>query len=291
MKNLSPEQQSVVLKFQKAEITEYYLYLKLASVRLEANNSELLTKIAKEEKQHYEFFKNISGVDTNPNIFLINWFYFIARIFGLSFGIRLMERGEENAQNLYKSIVEVVPEINKIIEDEHRHECELIDLIQEERLEYIGSVVLGLNDALVELTGALAGFSLAMQNNKLIGFAGLITGIAASFSMSASNYLSKKADGDGLTAVKSAFYTGSAYMATVILLILPYWFFSNYFLSLSLTLIIAILIILIFNYYISVAKSLEFKRRFIEMAAISLGVSAITFFIGWAVRKFFGITF
>ena len=40
---------------------------------------------------------------------------------------------------------------------EEEHERELIALIDEERLRDMGSVVLGLNDALVEFTGMLAG--------------------------------------------------------------------------------------------------------------------------------------
>jgi VIT1/CCC1 family predicted Fe2+/Mn2+ transporter len=162
-------------------------------------------------------------------------------------------------------------------------------MIDEERLQYAGSIVLGLNDALVELTGALAGLSLALQNTKLIAMAGLITGIAASFSMAASDYLSKKADDTQKNPLRSATYTGSAYILTVTLLILPYFLFSNYLVCLTLTLITAILIIFVFNYYISVAKGLNFKRRFTEMALISLGVSALTFGIGYLVRNALGI--
>ena len=84
--------------------------------------------------------------------------------------------------------------------------------------QYTGSIVLGLNDALVELTGALAGLTLALQNAQIIAVAGLISGIAASLSMAASEYLSIRADGRS-HALYSAFYTGVAYMMTVLFLI------------------------------------------------------------------------
>jgi vacuolar iron transporter family protein len=289
MNNLTDKQLETILVFQKAEITEYYIYSRLAKIQHEGNNAEVLNKIAEEEKGHADFWKKISGKECYPNRFLIFWYYWISRFFGLTFGVKLMEKTENNAQKNYAVLVDIVPETKKIIEDENRHENQLLELLQEEKLEYIGSVVLGLNDALVELTGALAGLSFAMQNNRIIGFAGLITGIAASFSMAASNYLSKKAEGDGHIAVKSALYTGTAYIFTVLLLVMPYWIFSFYLYSLFGTLSIAVFIILIFNYYISVAKDLNFKKRFFEMAGISLGVSAITFTIGWAVRKFMGV--
>ena len=163
-------------------------------------------------------------------------------------------------------------------------------MIEEERLNYVGSIVLGLNDALVELTGALAGLTFALQNGVLIATSGLITGIAASLSMAASEYLSKRAENDE-RALKSALYTGITYIITVALLILPYLLMPNkYFISLIITLIIAVLIILIFNFYISVAKGLPFKSRFLEMAGISLGVAGLTFFIGFLVRITLGVS-
>ena len=145
-------------------------------------------------------------------------------------------------------------------------------------------MVLGLNDALVELTGALAGLSFALQNTRLTALAGLITGIAASFSMAASEYLSTKADEDHHTALKSSLYTGTAYIITVILLVLPYLLFNHYLVCLGITIGVAILIIFVFNYYIAVARDLDFKKRFTEMAVISLGVAAFSFAIGYVIR-------
>ena len=161
-------------------------------------------------------------------------------------------------------------------------------MLEEKKLEYVGSIVLGLNDALVELTGTLAGLTFALQNTKLIAVAGLITGIAASFSMAASEYLSTKTDGKD-NALASSFYTGLAYVITVIILISPYLLFSNYFVRLGMTMTFAVFVIVVFNYYISVAKDLNFKKRFWEMFIISMGVAAFTFGIGYLIRIFLGV--
>ena len=149
--------------------------------------------------------------------------------------------------------------------------------------------MLGLNDALVELTGALAGLSFALQDTRLVALAGLITGIAASFSMAASEYLSTKSKDDHENAGKSSLYTGVAYILTVFLLIIPYLLLQNYLLCLGLTIIIAVLIILLFNFYISVARDLSFRRRFFEMAGLSLGIAVLSFGIGYLIRLFLGI--
>ena len=101
--------------------------------------------------------------------------------------------------------------------------------------------------------------------------------------MAASDYLSSKAEGD-TRAAKSAVYTGVAYLITVILMILPFLLIASKFVSLALTLCIVVCIIFLFNYYLSVAKDLNFKRRFWEMTLISLGVAAFSFFIGYILK-------
>ncbi len=212
----------------------------------------------------------------------------MTRILGLTFGIKLLEKSESKAIETYKTLNAELAYLDDIIEDEERHEDELIAMIDEERLNYMGSVVLGLNDALVELTGALAGYTFAFQNTKLIAITGLITGISASFSMAASEYLATKQEG-GDDALKSSIYTGMAYVFTVLFLILPFLLLSNPFVSLGVTLVVAVLIIFIFNYYISVAKDYHFKKRFFEMATISLGVAAISFAIGVLINRYIGI--
>ncbi|NVO10896.1 MAG: VIT1/CCC1 transporter family protein [Bacteroidales bacterium] len=287
--NLSPKQIEMIKGFQKSEISEYHIYTKLSKVIKDPENAKILERIGNEEKNHYEIWKSYTNEEVKPNMFKVRWYCFISRVFGLTFGIKLMEGGENKAQKTYNSMLADIPEAKRIMDEEHIHEKELIGMIDEELLQYAGSIVLGLNDALVELTGALAGLSLALQNTKLIAMAGLITGIAASFSMAASDYLSKKADNTEKEPLRSATYTGIAYIITVTLLILPYLIFHHYLLCLGLTLFTAILIIFGFNYYISVAKDLNFKRRFTEMALISLGVSALTFGIGFLVRNALGI--
>ena len=124
------------------------------------------------------------------------------------------------------------------MQDEESHERQLISLIREDRLNYVGSMVLGLNDALVELTGTLAGLTFAFQNTQLIALSGMITGIAASLSMAVSEYLSTRTEG-GKDALTSSLYTGTAYIITVFLLILPYLFVSNYLVCLGITLVVA----------------------------------------------------
>lgn len=286
---LTPSMKKGLLTWQKAEITGYETYSRLARVIKDDHNRAVVEKIAFEERGHYEEFKKYTGRELAPNWLQVFFYYWIARLLGLTFGIRLMERGEDEAQGAYAQFLDVMPEIKDIIADEEKHESQLIEMLDEEVLKYTGSVVLGLNDALVELTGTLAGLTFAFQQTNLIALSGLITGISASFSMAASEYLSARADEDGENAFRSAVYTGIAYILTVVILVLPYLLFDHYLLCLGLTLAAAILIIAVFNFYLAVARNLNFQRRFIEMAAISMGVAVFSFGIGVLIRKVFGI--
>jgi VIT1/CCC1 family predicted Fe2+/Mn2+ transporter len=200
-----------------------------------------------------------------------------------------MERGEQSAQDNYGALSEQIAEAEAIAQEENAHEDALINLLDEEQLRYAGSMVLGLNDALVELTGTLAGLTLAFRNTRLIALSGSITGIAAALSMAAAEYLSTKSEETDKSPLKASLYTGAAYVITVLLLILPYLLLENYYLCLAITLVGAVAIIALFNYYISVAKDESFKQRFFEMAGLSLGVAGLSFIVGLLIREFLGI--
>ena len=85
--------------------------------------------------------------------FKVLFYCVVSWIFGLTFVINLLESGEDTAGKRYAELIEDVPEAKGIMEEEERHERKLAEMVDEERLKYIGSMVLGLNDALVELTG------------------------------------------------------------------------------------------------------------------------------------------
>ncbi|MHB8776152.1 MAG: VIT1/CCC1 transporter family protein [Anaerolineales bacterium] len=289
MQQLSEDIRKKVILFQETEITEHHIYKRLAKRIKSEENARILDRIAEDELRHYNGWKQYTNEEVQPRWFNVWFYYVISTIFGFTFGVKLMEQGEEAAQANYESVSSVIPEASKYQEEENKHEQQLIEMLNEERLQYAGSVVLGLNDALVELTGALAGLTLALQNVKLIALSGLITGIAASLSMAASEYLSTRSEDTQKHPVRAAVYTGIAYITTVTLLILPYLLFENYYLDLAIALTTAVIIIAIFNYYISVAKGESFRERFVEMAGLSLSVAAFSFVIGYFIRIWLGI--
>jgi vacuolar iron transporter family protein len=278
----------LALKAQRTEITEYFIYQKLAKSCKDQKNADVLMNISEQEWIHAQFWQSKTGVIVKPNSLKVFRVVLFAKMLGLTFVLKQMEKREGTGSKLYEGLSATFPETWKMSEEEARHEKDILNMLDEEGLQYVGSIVLGLNDALVELTGALAGFTLALGNTKIITLAGLVTGISAALSMAASDYLSSKAEGD-VRAKKSAVYTGVAYLFTVILLISPYLLLNTKLVALAVTLAIAIMIIFGFNYYISVAKDLNFKHRFFEMTFISLGVAAFSFFVGYILKLVLGV--
>ena len=288
--NLSPAALPVIRKMQQNELTESVIYEKIAAFAKGEENKQTLLRLAREEKAHYLIWQKYTGLDMKPESFQVFKYTMIARILGFTFAVKLMERGEENAQVEYELLAKEVAESSAIRQQEEEHEHALLAMLDEERLQYVGSMVLGLNDALVELTGSLAGFAFALQNTRLVALSGLIVGISATFSMASSEFLAARSEGR-TDALKSCSYTGIAYLLTVIALIAPYLIFpAEMFIPALLCMLgMVILIIAGFTYYTSVAQDQPFKSRFLEMALISVGVAVVSFIVGILAKMFLGV--
>ena len=287
---MEPALKRTIVEIQRDELTEHHVYARLAGREKDAGNREVLERIGADELRHYEFWRGHTGEAPPVRRGKLWWYIMLARLLGLTFAVKLMEKGEAGAQDSYGVLAGSFPEAADLARDEGEHEDRLLEMIDEERLRYMGSVVLGLSDALVELTGALAGLTLALRNNRLIALIGLITGIAAALSMAASEYLSTKSEqGHAKSPLKACAYTGVAYVVTVAVLIVPYLVQPSCAAAVVLMLAAGLLIILAFSFYISVARGLSFTRRFAEMAGLSLGVAAVSFGIGYLLRLFMGV--
>lgn len=284
----SEKEKQLILQMQINELTANVLYRRLAGYEKNPHNRAILEQIALDENKHYHILKRYTGQTPDYNHFQAFRMIVLSRLLGLTFGIKLQERAEQEAGKGYAGF-DSNPDFMLIKNDEEIHEQQLVGMLQEEKLQYMGSVVLGLNDALVELTGALAGFTLALQQPELIALTGSITGIAAALSMASSEYLSTRSEGDGKNAIRASLYTGLAYLGTVVALIAPFLLLSNPILSLVCTLAVSAAIIGSFNYYYAVVRNESFKKRFLEMAGLSFGVAGFSFLIGYLLKRFTGI--
>ena len=283
-----------LIRLQRMERTEMEVYRRLANREKKAENKNLLQKISIQENNHYNLLKEKTGEDVDYSKFRVYFHVIASIILGLTFSLKLMEKTEQNAAQEYRDLG-----YDDIAEEEDEHEKELLSLLEEDALNYLSSIILGLSDALVELTGALAGLTFAFQELRVVALAGLVTGISASFSMAASEFLATKEENSNRSPIKAALFTGSAYIITVFLLVIPYLLLTDnseiifglepHIQALIITFIIGLLIIALFNFYVSVAQDKSFNRRFIEMVIILLIVTMISFLIGLILRESFGL--
>lgn len=276
--------------FQQDELNSAAIYAHFAHCDKDKKNCKILQQIANDEAHHATVWKKYTGKNMRPNMLKVWWYRILTYLLGYTFVIKLLELHEFDGIKGLEELKKEIPEVEAIIKDEAKHEKQLIEMLDEERLNYIGAMVLGLNDALVELTGAIAGLTFVLMNTTLIAMSGVITGIAATLSMAASNYLAERADGNP-NALKASFYTGIAYLVTVVCLVLPYLLFPNemFLWALICMITIVVLLVFVFNFYIATVKSEPFLPKFIEMSVISLSVALISFLIGLLAKTFFGI--
>ena len=275
---------------QQNEINDYTIYKTLATYQMDENNKKIFEKIAKEEKKHYEFWIKITNQEIKAQKFLVWWFILLVKVLGTSFALKSLEKREAGAELFYKELFEIYPESRQIYKQEEEHEFELIRMLNDKKLLYAGAIVLGMNDALVELTGTLSGIALAFDKSIVVGFTGLIMGIAASLSMAGSAYFEAKENpSEIINPITYSLYTGVSYILTTAILVVPFFIFETMAYSLIMMFICAFLAIISYNFYISVAKDLNFSTRVLQMSTITFGVAIISFIIGYLVKYYFGI--
>ena len=287
-KEISAAARKIIRRMQQNEMTESVIYAKIARFAKGEENKETLLRLSQEESAHCKIWQQYTGIEMKPQKLKVFLYTLTARILGFTFAVKRMEKGEKGAQGEYELLSREVEESVEIRRQEEEHEQALLKMLDEERLRYVGSMVLGLNDALVELTGSLAGFAFALQNSRLIALSGLIVGISATFSMASSEFLAARSEGRS-DALKSCAYTGVAYLITVVALIAPYLIFPNYLAAMICMLAVVVLVIAAFTYYIGIAQDQPFGKRFFEMALISIGVAVISFVVGILAKKFLGV--
>jgi VIT1/CCC1 family predicted Fe2+/Mn2+ transporter len=289
-KDLSDEVMAQVLKSQRDEALGSAAYAYMAAHERDEANARTLSQMSADELTHEQVWAQVSGQEVRVPRGKLLAVKAMTRVLGFTFTLKRLENDEQLAQDGYRRLQAELPQAARMLDEERAHEERLEGMLDEERLHYVGSMVLGLNDALVELTGAIAGVTFSLANARLVALTGIITGIAATLSMAASNYLAEQAEGHD-DALKSSVYTGAAYLVTVALLVTPYLLFPEdmYAAAFAVMLCIVVIVIAAFNYYLSVATDQPFGSRFVQMTAISLGVAAISFAIGLAAKALLGI--
>ncbi|NTV99607.1 MAG: rubrerythrin family protein, partial [Chlorobiaceae bacterium] len=217
------------------------------------------------------------------------FYAFVSSVFGLLFGIKLMEKSEKKSHDLYSRIPGLYKEINGIIRDEEEHEQALVALLDEDLMKSTASLVLGFNNALVEMVGIVAGLTFALQDSVLVALTAFISGLASALAMGASRFFQEKSEVSGRNPLRTALSSGFAYIIIVALLVFPYLLFSNIFICFGITISTALCITGFFSFYIAVCRNRPFRSRFFEVVSLLVFVSLLCVLAGYGIHFAYGM--
>ncbi len=268
-----------LLEAQREEATEAIVYRKLAS-RLRGRARELLEGIARDEERHYKLLKERTGKDVSPKKWKVSLYLFLAKLLGPLFVLQLMEFFERKAEKAYRALG-----WKEIAEDEARHERKLLSLLQGE--SYLWAVILGLNDAIVELSASLVGLAFSLNNNLLTAFAGFVVGFSASLSMALSAFFSARES--NLNPYNAALYTGVTYITTTAFLILPFLLTPSPFHASALMVLVITVVLALYSFYKTITKGTSFWKEFLLHLSLALLVASLSFGVGQLLKAYFGI--
>lgn len=286
-------QPQLVLRYAKEELFNVHLYSWLARVAITAELRAIMERFAAQERTHYDFWRQWLSEDVPVSSARLWWYKLLIKLFGISFILRLLEQKEHETIEEYRRIAPRLPPdaratLLRLIEDEEKHEAEFLEAIRSEepRLRYLGFIVLGLSDAIIEVTGVHAGFLGVSHRPLTAGVAGLIVGFAASISMASAAYLQAKQN-PSVSAARSALYTGASYIIAVVLLALPYFGLASMAGAFWASVGLAIVMILGFVYYSAVVFERSFRQEALESLGVLTATAILSYGFGELLRYFF----
>ncbi|MGC9037570.1 MAG: VIT1/CCC1 transporter family protein [Candidatus Micrarchaeia archaeon] len=280
-------------KFLKGEMLDYSTYSALQSIEKDPKLKKILGELAATEWKHAGIWGGICGVErgkvhvSRTHILLM---LFLRRLLGPTFTVRLLELNEVRGAGDYASALKLLGQDSKfgrqlkqVLDDEVHHEKVLGDLLEqnETQLQYIKSIVFGLNDGLVEILAIVVGLAAIASSGAIVAVAGAIAGISGMLSMAGGAYLSAKSENlvkgaTSTTPVKEAYFTGFYYFIGALLSILPFAFGLSGYVGIGVAVLVVSLAIVLVSFIISVITGVSPKRRMAEMLAISLGAAFAT---------------
>ncbi|MGD0396896.1 MAG: hypothetical protein ABSB26_08335 [Nitrososphaerales archaeon] len=295
MASSNPELARVAKTRMSHEFTDSELYKRLSKTVSSASPfAGVLMQLSATEHKHYEFWKKYAP-EEEPKVDRVKlyWVLFLRRILGLTFASRFLDRHESSVVKEYRTLAGLIPEADKaafeeMVADEQEHEKEFAQKIESSAIRYISFVVLGLADALVEITGIHAGSLGIYDVTEYAGLAGVTAGAAASLAMASAAFAQAKQGFQG-SARLSAVYTGISYFITAIILAAPYFLTPSMIYALGTSLFLAVVILALISYYSTVISGKTFLRDFLEMLLIMFGVTVALYLFGHFIRVSTGI--
>jgi len=280
--------------YSKEEYMDHSVYHELAKREKDRDKQRILRDLSATEFEHFKFWRDrAEGYNPGINRLLLGAVIVLRRLFGLTFTLKLLERNEHRTISGYKSYAQILKgadrsALESIIRDEEEHERYFISQINEGVVKYMSFIVLGLADAIVEITGVHAGFLGVTSSTLIAGIAGLVVGFAAAISMASAAYLQAKHELARSPSV-SAISTGAAYIGAVAFLALPYFLTHDMSRAFGASVALALALTGCFTFYGAVLTERSFGREYAISVALTLGTALGAFLFGEFLGSIFGV--
>lgn len=200
--------------------------------------------------------------------------------------------------------------VREVLEDEFKHEDAVVTGDADRRIspERVRNIFLGMNDALVEILGAVSGFFAAFSDAVTVLMAGSTVAVAGAISMAAGAYAASSSEAElrktelgrrrflgepvaatdePETPLGSALIVGASYVAGSLVPVLPVVFGARTALASCLaagTMIILVSVILAF------LSGMDVKRRVLMNVVIISAAVGITYAIGILAKALWGVS-
>jgi VIT1/CCC1 family predicted Fe2+/Mn2+ transporter len=288
--------QRIAIEACEDELRDKTVYARLARSfeNKNHNHNQIFTQLADTEEKHYTFWrKYCPNTENKPSKIRIWLVLYLRFLFGTTFAIKLLERHEAKDIEKFTSIARMIPtedkpKFDEMLEDELSHEKGFRDQIESSYVKYLSFVVLGLADAIVEISGIHAGSLGIFNSTEITGLAGVVAGAAASIAMASAAYAQARQGFLGSASV-SAFFTGVSYFISAVILASPYFITKEMVVAMATSLVLAAFIVAVTTYYNSVISERRFLKDFLPLIGIMLVATAALYVFGNVVRLFTGI--
>ncbi|WP_048147753.1 VIT1/CCC1 transporter family protein [Palaeococcus ferrophilus] len=352
-------------KFYEDEYQDSVLYARLAKGEKDETLKREFLRLSKIESKHASFWhefltkRNASPPRVKVGRLRVLSIRVLRKLLGPGAVASLLEMGENSAVEKYFEFLTNFEleeaerrALSEVILDELEHEHFFAETKRRFHTENIRDFVLGMNDGLVELLGAVTGLSAVyVSTPRIVGISGLIVGVAGALSMAIGAFISvrsqrqvnesvrkrmevlfkvspERARGELLARlresgmpeeiagevagklssnheallklltgedgneneVRSAVYTGLAYILGVAFPVLPYFLASSSLVALPFSILLAGTALAIVATLISVLSGISIRTKVVEMVTTGLGAAFLSYLFGRLMEGLFHIS-
>ena len=318
MSGVQPESDPLGRQLVLDEVFDLSLYRALRGVA-SGRLRDVLDELIQVETRHVAFWQEFFGLkelvalNSGRRLKLV-MLAGVCRIFGNAAIHVVLEAIEVHGVRKYLRVWERYRDgplggaVRGILEDEFKHEDMIVTGEAERRInpETVRNVFLGLNDGLVEILGAVSGFFAAFGSSIAVLAAGLTVAVAGALSMAAGAYIGASSEAevqatedarrrflgetvvktDGQGPIAAALVVGLGYIAGALVPVLPVLFGAK---SMLPTVLAAGTTIIAVSAIVAFISGMDVRRRIAQNALVTGIAIVVTYSIGLAAKRVWGI--